>query len=64
MSSEIVFHLLFEQQISISSTVNLALVMYHKIFFLKLYKKKKWLLQEQLLQYCLIKWIGISCKKP
>lgn len=33
VSSEIVFHLLFEQQISISSTVNLVLVMYHKIFF-------------------------------
>jgi len=30
--SEVVFHLLFKQQISTSSTVNLVLLMNHKIF--------------------------------
>lgn len=33
IGNEVVFQLLFQQQISISSTVNLVLLMNHKIFF-------------------------------
>lgn len=40
VGSEVVFHLLFEQQISISSTVNLVLLMNHKIFFFNYTRKR------------------------